>query len=145
MSIGKMMIFILAVFSWSGAATSTKCDDDEDCDVVVTESFKVGDSTICFNKNATYNGYCIIPYKNDKREGLMKRYYESGALHLEAPFKNDKRDGLSKQYYESGAIHLEVPLKNDKGEGLSKEYYESGSLKQEATYKDRKASCRERV
>ena len=76
MSIGKMIIFILAVFSWSGAATSTKCDDDEDCDVVVTESFKVGDSTICFNKNATYNGYCIIPYKNDKQEGLMKRYYE---------------------------------------------------------------------
>ena len=30
MSFDKIMIFILAVFSWSGAATSTKCDDDED-------------------------------------------------------------------------------------------------------------------
>lgn len=93
MSIGKMMIFILAVFSWSGAATSTKCDDDEDCDVVVTESFKVGDSTICFNKNATYNGYCIIPYKNDKREGLRKEYCENGKKASTAKFKNDILQG----------------------------------------------------
>jgi len=93
MSFDKIMIFILAVFSWSGAATSTKCDDDEDCDVVVTESFKVGNSTICLKGKATYNGYCKIPFKNDKVEGLAKGYYESGALQWENSYINGKREG----------------------------------------------------
>lgn len=93
MSFDKIMIFILAVFSWSGAATSTKCDDDEDCDVVMTESFKVGNSTICLKGKATYNGYCKIPYKNNKVEGLTKEYFESGALQWEIPFINGKREG----------------------------------------------------
>lgn len=78
MSFDKIMIFILAVFSWSGAATSTKCDDDEDCDVVVTESFKVGNSTICLKGKATYNGYCKIPFINGKRDGLKKGYCKNG-------------------------------------------------------------------
>jgi hypothetical protein len=117
MSFDKIMIFILAVFSWSGAATSTKCDDDEDCDVVMTESFKVGNSTICLKGKATYNGYCKIPYKNNKVEGLVKKYYENGALKEEAPYKKGKLEGLVKKYYESGAIQWEIPFINGKREG----------------------------
>jgi len=117
MSFDKIMIFILAVFSWSGGATSTKCDDDEDCDVVVTESFKVGNSTICLKGKATYNGYCKIPFKNDKVEGLAKGYYESGALIEESTLKNNKLESLVKKYYESGAIQWEIPFINGKREG----------------------------
>lgn len=73
MSFGKIMIFILAVFSWSSATTSINSDYDENRDMIVTDSFNVGDSTICFNEKATYNGYCKIPIKNNKREGLKKR------------------------------------------------------------------------
>ena len=66
---------------------------------------------------------------NGKIEGLVKFYYESGALESEANYKNGKQEGLEKWYYESGALKLEVNYKNDKEEGLEKVYYESGIFK----------------
>ena len=79
-----------------------------------------------------------IPFKDGKREGLAKTYYESGSLKSEVLFKNGKREGLAKTYYESGSLKSEHPFKNNKLEGVLKSYYENGKLEAEVPYKDGK-------
>ena len=116
----------------------------------------------CFyNKNG--NIFNKTPFKDGKREGLSKNYYdyesgkllsetlfkdgkieglvtyyESGKLRDETPYKDDKREGLGKSYYESGKLEDESPLKDGKREGLVKTYYESGKLRHEKPFKDDK-------
>lgn len=79
-----------------------------------------------------------IPYVSDKIDGVYKSFYENGAVDLVIPYKNDKKDGTGKEYYENGNIKLEVPLKNGIEEGIEKVYYTSGALAQVTTYKNNK-------
>ena len=79
-----------------------------------------------------------IPYKDGKEEGLLKRYYENGNLLSEINLKDGKKEGLSKLYYENGNLLMEANYKDDKSEGLFKSYYENGNLLSEGNYKDGK-------
>ena len=69
-----------------------------------------------------------IPYKDGKENGIGKGYYPNGNLESEGNFKDGKLEGLFKGYYENGNIRMEINYKNDKREGLFKEYYENGDL-----------------
>ena len=68
------------------------------------------------------------PYKNDKREGIEKEYFENGKLERETPYKNDEREGIwLKWYYENGKLTKKIEThhyKNDKKrEGITKRVF----------------------
>ena len=58
-----------------------------------------------------------VYWKDGKREGLWKRYYENGQLSSEVNFKDGKRAGLWKEYDENGQLNEEVNFKYGKREG----------------------------
>ena len=64
-------------------------------------------------------------YKNGKREGLSKSYFENGQLKEETTDENDKREGISKSYYENGQLKSEINYINGKPEGLIKYFHEN--------------------
>jgi len=70
--------------------------------------------------------------------GIIKSYYENGALKEDIPYKDGKKKGLFKAYYENGALKSEGNYKDDKKEGLFKAYYENGDLIAQYYYKDGK-------
>ena len=68
-------------------------------------------------------------YKNGKREGLSKYYYQNGKLAVEQNFNNDGNiEGIRKDYWENGNIQEECLYKNGLREGILKEYDEKGKL-----------------
>ena len=77
-----------------------------------------------------------IPYKDDKRDGIMKWYYENGQLEVETPYKDDKENGVKKWYYKNGQLGVETHYKDGKKDGIEREYYENGQLESEALYKN---------
>ena len=79
-----------------------------------------------------------IPYKDGKENGIGKGYYPNGNLESELNFKDGKGEGLLKRYYENGNLLSEINYKDGKKEGLSKLYYENGYLIAEYYYKDGK-------
>ena len=79
-----------------------------------------------------------IPYKDGKENGIGKGYYPNGNLESEINYKDGKKEGLSKLYYENGNLLMEANYKDDKSEGLFKSYYENGNLLSEDNYKDDK-------
>lgn len=79
------------------------------------------------------------PYKNGKKHGIEKGYYETGELETKIPWVNGKREGDYKIYYISGKIKQITKLKNDKQ--ISEQvYFEGGQLEQDSkfTYKNNK-------
>ena len=77
-------------------------------------------------------------YKDDKRNGLIKEYYQNGQLKGEGSFKDDKRNGLIKGYHENGIIGAEVNFKDDKQDGIERAYYPNGEIQYIHTYKNGK-------
>ena len=75
-----------------------------------------------------------IPYINNKRQGIQKIYYESGALRGEVILVNDYRQSISKTYYESGALLSYRIFIDDREHGKGKQYTETGILEEECVY-----------
>ena len=46
-------------------------------------------------------------------EEKIETYYPNGVLKAEVPYKNGKRNGIAKQYYEDGKLMLEMILMED--------------------------------
>ena len=86
-------------------------------------------------KVCSYDKRSVIPIKKGKANGKVKVFIDADKI-LEVIFKNDKREGLAKDYYESGTLKEEFNYINGKVEGLDKVYYKSGALKAEGNYKD---------
>ncbi len=74
-----------------------------------------------------------VHYKDGKRDGPVKVYYESGQLMVEANYKDGKREGIAKKYYETGQLMVEENHKN--GVMISQKRYESdGKLVSDKDY-----------
>lgn len=73
--------------------------------------------------------YIEWQYKDGKREGISKGYYESGELAVEISFRDDKREGILKGYGKNGNLEVVFNYKNGQPEGIAKAYYESGELR----------------
>jgi antitoxin component YwqK of YwqJK toxin-antitoxin module len=84
-------------------------------------------------------------YKDGKRHGLMKGFFENGELKEMAHFKDGKIHGFAKFYFENGKLKTEYNFKDDKIHGLFKRYYENGKLEIENNFKDGKAHGSYRV
>ncbi|WP_390887606.1 toxin-antitoxin system YwqK family antitoxin, partial [Fusobacterium massiliense] len=63
--------------------------------------------------------------------GIIKSYYDNGALKEDIPYKDGKKNGIGKVYYPNGNLESIGNYKDGKKEGLVKEYYENGALKWE--------------
>ena len=63
---------------------------------------------------------------------------EYGELESECSFKNGKRDGLLKYWYDNGQLRYEGNWKDGKMHGLHKKWGRNGHLKNEENWKDGK-------
>lgn len=75
-------------------------------------------------------------YKDGKRQGVARMYYEGGVLRRETTYE-DGKILLVKEYFNNGAIHFTEDLRdaldipNQKELGVGKVYYRNGMLKYE--------------
>ena len=67
-------------------------------------------------------------YKDGKKDGLWKSFYNNGHIKQEGNFSEGKKEGLHKEWFESGVLSLEGFYKNGKANGLMKWYHEKGHL-----------------
>jgi antitoxin component YwqK of YwqJK toxin-antitoxin module len=73
-------------------------------------------------------------YKDGKRTGPWKFYYESGKLEQIGSYISGKPDGAWKWYYQNGNIWREEVYKNGKENDYSKEYSDSNTVISEGKY-----------
>ena len=77
-------------------------------------------------------------FSNDKIDGIIKQYNESGNLLYEANFNQGIKNGTEREFFPSGKTNKEFQYKNGKQDGLCKEYYENGNIKSEITMRNDK-------
>ena len=76
-----------------------------------------------------------IVKKNGKKDGDWVLYYPSGKKLGEGKFKNGKKVGQWKFYFENGLLESEgIYTQDGKQDGLWKEYYSHGGLAEEINY-----------
>jgi antitoxin component YwqK of YwqJK toxin-antitoxin module len=74
--------------------------------------------------------------QGDKRHGVWKTYYESGALWSEGEYTEGLRIGSSVVYHENGFVHIEGRYENDEASGRWKFYSDQGVLEKEIDYNE---------
>lgn len=72
----------------------------------------------CVEKGEIFGGGTwATPYKNGKKDGVRKEYYENGNLKQETSYKDDEKDGIEKYYSKNGNLIATMTYK--KGEAIS--------------------------
>jgi len=81
-----------------------------------------------------------IPYINDSICGIVRDYYETPYnLKCETPYVGDQMNGIQKAYRTDGkTISSEITFAGNKRNGLTKEYYPDGKIQYETFYQDDK-------
>lgn len=85
----------------------------------------------------------IENFKDDKLDGLVTEYYESGILWYTAEYKNGLQDGKIVSYDEEGNKAKESHLVKGEYEGSQTEWWPSGEIKAKREYKDGKVISEE--
>ena len=108
----------------------------------ITGRYRLGDKNGKGEEHLIENDKLVFEgeYKNGRREGYGKEYYEAGYLEYEGEYKNGKRNGKGKEYYiYTEALRFEGEYVNGARHGKGKEYYEtSNKLMFEGEYKNGK-------
>jgi len=78
----------------------------------------------------------IIKITGKIPDGVVKGYYDNGALSGMWSYKNDKKEGVVKEYYKDGKLLEESNYKNGRLEGTAKLYYKNGKVADVFTYKN---------
>ena len=108
----------------------------------ISRRYRLGDKNGKGEEHLIENDKLIFEgeYKNGKREGYGKEYYEAGYLEFEGEYKNGKRNGKGKEYYIfTEALRFEGEYVNGERHGKGKEYYETlNKLMFEGEYKNGK-------
>ena len=68
-------------------------------------------------------------FKDGKRHGLLRCWYENGKLRFVSPFKDGESHGMIQRWYRNGAKWIEVSRKNGKLHGPMKEWSKAGNIK----------------
>ena len=78
----------------------------------------------------------LILFASDTKaqNGIVKTYFDDGAIESELSYVNDILDGMSVFYYKSGNVKEEIPFSLGRITGSRKNYYPSGLLKEERNY-----------
>lgn len=67
-----------------------------------------------------------IDYKNGKRDGNYKKWFNSGLLSYHTIYKNGKQHGTTKTWWINGNLRSEANHSNGVVEGVQKQWYKSG-------------------
>ena len=89
-----------------------------------------------FQKKGLLNVSVETTFKDGKRDGITRVYFESGKLQGETSYKDGNMEGITRMYYESGRLEKEISLKNNKLNGITRGYFENGKPQGEISYKD---------
>lgn len=82
--------------------------------------------------------------KNEKPVGMVRHWYENGALERECPYDDDGREhGIVRDWNKEGKLLSEC--KWEHGTGISKSWFENGSLESETFYVGGKQCGRSRI
>ncbi|MFZ2969307.1 MAG: hypothetical protein WA080_09675 [Sulfuricurvum sp.] len=76
----------------------------------------------------------VTNFRNGKREGLRKLWYENGQIEYEIPFENNQVNGILRQWYSNGKKKSISNHVNGKLAGMSYVWYENGQLGIEIEY-----------
>ena len=77
-------------------------------------------------------------YKNGKRDGIWKKWYENGQLACEVNYNNGVLDGIAKIYHENGKLEREVSFNANKEEGIIQAFFPSGKINATCSFKEGK-------
>ena len=75
-----------------------------------------------------------VPYKNGKRQGLMKTYTPGGLLYQTFWYKNGLREDTARWYFEDGKVFRTTPFKNDSANGIQTQYYRNGRVRAKLSF-----------
>ena len=68
-----------------------------------------------------------FPVCKDNPNGIVKDYYESGALKTEWNCKEGHLNGITNMYYENGQLHKESNYRNDERQEITTSWYPCNS------------------
>ncbi|WP_452229887.1 toxin-antitoxin system YwqK family antitoxin [Lacinutrix sp. MEBiC02404] len=74
-----------------------------------------------------------IPYKNGKKDGTLKKWFENETLSFEAFYKNGKLEETATSWWLNGNIRSESHYKNGIANGIQKQWYKTGELFKQMT------------
>ncbi|BDS10429.1 toxin-antitoxin system YwqK family antitoxin [Aureispira anguillae] len=78
--------------------------------------------------NSAMDSLILNQYKNGKKEGVWREFYEKGRLRSEGVYKDGKKEGLHREWWKNGELSLEGTYENGTANGLMKWYNEKGRL-----------------
>ena len=78
----------------------------------------------------------VIEQEGRIPDGVVREYYDSGGLMMEAQYRNDRLNGTAKTYYRAGVLYQENNYNDGLEDGILKTFYENGQLKFEKNYKN---------
>jgi antitoxin component YwqK of YwqJK toxin-antitoxin module len=70
-----------------------------------------------------------VTFRDGKREGLTKTFYQSGRLQRTYWYEKGLRQDTSNWYFEEGQVFQTTPFLNDTIHGIRKQYYRTGEIK----------------
>ena len=130
----KKLLYILLFFLCVNSYAQTfEIKDGDTINLTDSNGKKQGFWTIT-NKIAKKPGYRYDQvveegyYKDDKKNGKWKEYYENGNPKMQCNYVAGEPNGYTKLYYESGFLREEGVWRNYRWVGMYKMYYESGQL-----------------
>ncbi len=71
-------------------------------------------------------------YKEGKKEGIQKNWYENGQIMYESNYKKGKKEGIQKGWYDNGQLWYEFNYK----EGKQQYWYFNEQIWYEENYKE---------
>lgn len=76
-------------------------------------------------------------YKDDRREGVWKKYFPSGLLRSEITYSNGKPSGYYAIYYTNGNLEEQGSWYDEKNVGEFKRFYDNGKLQHHFYFDER--------
>ena len=91
-----------------------------------------GDQTL-YNEDGDLKS--IVPFYG-RKNGLFRRYYDSGNLMMAVKYRNNLRQGVEKVWWDDGTLKLTRNWVNGKKNGLCKVYNRDGIVTNKCNFKD---------
>lgn len=79
------------------------------------------------------------PYEAGNLQGMVRRYYSSGAVSEEVSWEKQMKSGPWRQYYPDGSLRLESFYDRDQLNGTYEVYYADSTIKIRGTYLDNRS------
>lgn len=130
----SLLVFVVLSFEALGDDFYKKSDIRCDGDVCyLKENNKLFEGEI---RKYNLRGYLwyIEEYKDGKKHGQQKYFYDDGNVKSYSLFKEGKKHGIDREYYNNGKIKEEKEYNEGVLDGFFRKFYENGKLKEECSY-----------